>query len=167
MIRKIIRKLLRYLSKKDIKQRTYAIGITSKIGEDRHIVILDYDTLNLQFVLYDLKELCDFFNLSEYEIYETKKGFHVFFWYEDIPYSRLKMIINFSRCDESFKYISRFYEWKTVRCSGKYKIKDIHYIGKFKGKRTPKKEERELGELKRKEYLLLKNQKILKDEVLK
>lgn len=169
MIKRIIRKLLRFLSKQEIKERQYAVGINSYIDKEKdlHIIMLDYDTQDLDFVLKDLKELVKFWNLSDYEIYKTTNGYHTFFWYDHIPYSRLKMIIDYSNCDTSYKYISKFYDYKTVRASGKYKQKDIEHIGKFSGSRLYTNEQRVLGDLKRKEYLLLKEDVFFKEEVLK
>lgn len=77
------------------------------------------------------------------------------------------MIIDYSNCDKAYKYISKFYDYKTIRASGKYKEHDIRYIGKFTGKRINTRDERELGELKRKEYQSLKKIDFFKDEVLK
>ena len=174
MFRKLIRKLLRLLTKKEIKDRQYAIGMNSTIskGKDRHMLFLDYDKeMNFNEVLNDCNELCSFFNLSDFEVYSTGGGgHHTFWWYENnLPYSRIKLIIDYSRCDYMYKYISRYYDHKTIRVSGKYRNKygDLKYIGRFSGKRTPTKEERELGELKKKEYTLLKSQNIFQDKVLK
>jgi hypothetical protein len=170
MFRKFIRKLLKFLSKREIKQRQFAIGINSFIDKekDRHMLFLDYDTNNLNEVLDDCNELSNFFNLSDFEVYRTSNGFHTFFWYDNsLPYSRVRMIINYSRCDIMFKYISKLYDHKTVRVSGKYKVRDIFYCGKFSGHRTPTNDERELGELKKQEYLSLKKLKLFQDDVLK
>lgn len=169
---KLINRILNYLVKKEIKQRNYAIGLNSTIDvdKDKHMLFLDYDTNNLSDVLSDVKELVEFWNLSDFEIFSTIRGNHVFFWYDNnLPYSRVKMILNFSRCDNLFKYIKRYYNHSTIRASGKYRngYSDLRYIGKFTGKRKHTKEEHELGELKRKEYLLLKDIKIFKNEVLK
>jgi len=175
MFRKLIRKLLRLLSKHEIKERQYAIGINSFINilKDRHMLFLDYDReLNFKEALDDCEELCNFFNLSDYEIFSTGGGgYHIFWWYDNnLPYSRVKMIIDYSRCDNMYKYISRFYDHKTIRATGKYiknKYNDLKYVGKFSGKRTPTAEQRNLGELKRKEYLLLKEQNFFIEKVLK
>lgn len=168
MFRKIIRKLLRILAKKEIKERQLALGISSYISIDKdvHIVMLDYDILDLKYVLEDIKDLIHHFYLSDYEIYRTSKGFHVFFWYDRVPYSRLKMIIDYSRCDKTYKYISRFYDYKVLRSTGKYKQQDIFFVGRYSGKRLMTRDERELGNLKRKEYIELKKIKF-KEEWLK
>jgi len=167
LLKHVITKLLRLLSKQEIQDRQIAIGINSytNIERDEHMLMLDYDTKNILTVMNDTKELSSFFHLSDYEIYRTNNGYHVFFWYDNtLPYSRLKLIIDYSRCDTSYKYISRYYNYKTIRASGKYLIQDITYIGAFTGKRIPTKDEREIAALKQKEYRALKN--ILVDESL-
>lgn len=164
----IIRKLLRVLARYEIKHQHFAIGLNSYVDKERemHIIMLDYDVKDLSFVLNDCNELTAFWHLSDYEVYKTHNGHHVFFWFDIVPYSRLKMIIDYSKCDTAYKYISKFYEYKTIRATGKYKTPDIQYVGRFSGKRTPTKEERGIGELKKKEYELLKQQ-LFKAEVLK
>lgn len=169
MIRKIIRKLLRVLTRNEIRKQHYALGINSYVDKDKdlHIIMLDYDTNNFKEVLEDCKELTKFWKLSDFEIYTTKNGYHIFFWWDIVPYSRLKMIIDYSKCDSAYKYISKFYEYKTVRCLGKYKDRDIKFVGRFSGVRSITKDDKELGDLKRKEYQLLKQQKIFNEGVLK
>jgi hypothetical protein len=172
MFKKIVRWLLHILTKKEIEHRTYALGITSFINkgdvDELHCIFLDYDTKDLSFVLSDIKELVEFWNLGSYDIYSTSAGFHVMFWDTHVPYSRLKMIINYSRCDPMFKYISKFHPAKTLRVHGKFKQKDITHVGKFTGSRNPTPKERELGNLKRTEYITLKNMSnMFTDEVLK
>ena len=152
-------KILRFLSKREIQQRQLALGINSFISveDNLHIIMIDYDILNITNVLESVNELTDFWNLGPYEVYSTKNGFHVFFWWTFVPFSRLKMILDYCRyIDESYRYISRYYNYKTVRASGKYITPDINFVGKFNGKITPSKDERELGDLKRKEYIELK-----------
>jgi hypothetical protein len=161
MIRKLVRKLIRYLSKKEKQERQYAIGISSYLNKgdknELHVVILDYDMKDFSKVLKDVNELVKFFNLSSYECYSTRCGFHIFFWYDHVAYSRLKMIINYSNyIDPLYKFISTKYDTKVLRASGKYKDNDINFIGYFNGVRTATKDERELGNLKRKEYIELK-----------
>lgn len=170
MLRKIIRKLIRFMCKDEIKQMNYAVGLNSHIDieKDKHMLFLDYDNNDFNFVLKDVRELVDFWKLSDYEIYKTRNGYHVFFWYNnDIPYSRLKMIIDFSRCDVMFKYIRKNFNYATLRASGKYVDNDIEWVGKFMGLRKPLSTQRDLGNLKKQEYNELKKQKIFKDEVLK
>jgi hypothetical protein len=168
----LMRRILKYLRATEVKQRSYALGFNSytNVEKDQHMLFLDYDVDVLGFVIDDCNELCTFFNLCDFEIYKTKKGYHVFWWGDNnLPYSRIRLIIDYSRCDIMFKYIRKYYKYATIRAVGKYKEPDIHYVGRFKGKRTPSPKEREIGGLKKREYEALKsqNQNLFKPEVLK
>jgi hypothetical protein len=170
MFRRITRKLIKFFVKYEMKQRNYALGFNSWIdkNKDEHILFLDYDTQDFSYVLNDCNELAKFWGLSDFEIYRTKKGHHCFFWYDNsLPYSRLQMIINYSRCDVMFKYIRRYYNYATIRCAGKYKENDIFFCGKYTGSRPPTPDERTIGNLKKKEYEILKSKRLFTDEVLK
>ncbi len=143
----------RKLIKQEIELQQTAIGINSTVGADSHIVMLDYDEKDMDKVIESIIELQEFWNLSDAFIYQTRNGHHVFFWYDQIPYERLKMIIDFARyVDVMYKYISRFYNHKTLRVVGKYKDRDIFYIEKIDGRRKATKDEKEIGELKRMEH---------------
>lgn len=156
--RRIARWLIKKLYREEHLLREFAIGMNSFINKEHgvHIVMLDYDTDSLEFVLKDLKELIAFFSLSHCEVFRTHKGFHAFFWYDHVPYSRLRMIIDYSRCDEQYKYISRYYDHKTIRASGKYSQLDTSFVVGLRGARTPTQEQLELGLLKRREYFALR-----------
>lgn len=156
-----IKKFVRFMRKdKMVELREFAIGINSNIGADSHCVFLDYDTkdngMTFVEVEYDIRELIWHFNLADAEVFQTHNGYHVFFWTDHIPYSRLKMIINYSRCDPMFKYISRYYNYKTIRAAGKYKDLDIVWLKRIRGQRQPSIKECEIGELKRREYFSLR-----------
>lgn len=146
------------LTQKEMQIRNLAVGINSTVDltKDMHIVMLDYDVDDAELVVKSIKELQAFWKLSDCEVFKTKNGFHAFFWYDHVPYGRLRMIIEFAKyVDPMYKYISRFYDHKTVRVAGKYDYKDIQRIGWLPGKRKPSKDEIEVGNLKRKERELL------------
>jgi hypothetical protein len=157
----VIKKFVRFVRKDKMHDlREFAIGLNSNISSDSHIIFLDYDTKaqNMAFVEveYDIRELIRHFDLSDAEIFQTHNGYHCFWWYDHVPYSRLKMIINYSRCDPMFKYISKFYNYKTIRAAGKYQELDIMWYKVVKGQRSPSPKEVEIGGLKRKEYFGLR-----------
>lgn len=162
MFAKAKKRFARWLIKKLYREehflREFAIGMNSFIDKEKdvHIVMLDYDTDSLDFVISDVRELITFFCLSSAEIFRTTKGFHCFFWYDHVPYSRLRMIIDFSRCDGQYKYISRYYNYKTIRASGKYSQLDTSFVVTLRGSRVPTAEQSELGLLKRREYFALR-----------
>ena len=144
----------------EMEIQSLAIGINSTVDitKDMHIVMLDYDLHDIQKVRNSIVELQGFWELSDATIFRTKNGHHAFFFYDIVPYERLKMIINYARhVDPMFKYISRFYDHRTIRVSGKYKHKDIQYVEVIPGCRAPTHEEMELGSLKKAEHKLLLN----------
>ena len=152
--------------------REFAIGMNSDVDskKDLHILILDFDEVTVDEVNESIKELQNFWSLSDAFIYRTKNGFHAYFYYDIIPYTRVRMIINFARfVDPMYKFISRFYDYKTIRVVGKYKERDIFFEKIIKGERDPSLREVELGNLKRKEREYLSsmgniiNKKNLKD----
>lgn len=148
------------LKDKEIELQNLAIGINSTVDftQDKHIVMLDYDIKDLQQVRESVKEIQLFWNLSDAEIFKTRNGHHVFFWYDQIPYGRLRQIIEFARyVDPMYKYISRFYDHKTIRVAGKYKEKDIEFVEKISGRRKPTEMELSLGALKKSEHSMMQN----------
>jgi hypothetical protein len=149
-----VRKLWHYFGKEDAVMREFAIGMSSEVDikSNLHILFLDYDQVSIEEVLESVGEIQEFFNLADAFIYKTRNGYHVYFFYDIMPYSRVLMIINYAKyVDDMFRYISRFYDYKTIRQAGKYKVRDIVFDRIVQGNRTPSKNELELGELKRKE----------------
>lgn len=139
--------------KQELELQSTAIGINSTVGPDLHVVMLDYDEKDVDKVIESIIELQEFWNLSDASIYQTRNGHHAIFWYDQVPYERLKMIIDFARyVDPMFKYISRFYTHKTLRAKGKYETRDIFFIDVIEGRRTATENEKEIGELKKKEH---------------
>lgn len=146
--------MLKYFSRSDAGLRDFAIGMNSEVDikRDLHILFLDYDGIELQDVEDSVRECQGFWNLSDAYIYKTRNGYHAYFFYDIMPYSRVIMIVNFARfVDDMFRYISRYYDYKTIRQSGKYKERDISFVEVIKGKRAPTVWEAEIGDLKRKE----------------
>jgi len=146
------------LKHKEIELRSVAIGMNSTIDfeKDVHIIMLDYDIKDISKVKESIKELQRFFNLSDAFIYSTRNGFHVFFWFDHIPYSRLRMIIDFAKyVDIKFRYISRFYDHKSIRVAGKYKERDIKFVEVILSSRKPEEKEIELGLMKLKEHAIM------------
>lgn len=139
------------MTERERQVRSFAIGTNSTVDihQDLHIVMLDYDIKDIQKVEESIWELQEFWQLSDAYIYRTRNGHHVFFWFDHVPYSRLKMIIEYAKyVDPLYKYISRYHDHKTIRAAGKYRHKDIIFLKKFAGKRTPTDEEFARGRLK-------------------
>jgi hypothetical protein len=149
----------------EMELRQSAVGMNSSVGDDLHIIPLDYDIKDRDKVVKSVEELQKFWKLSDAYIFRTKKGYHVFFWFDQIPYERLRIIIDYaSGIDPCYKYISKYYSHKTIRVKGKYKTQDIAFEGIVPGCRDPTDEEWEIGELKRKEHAFLIGCKVDEEE---
>ncbi len=149
-----IRLLLTYFRREDRELRDFAIGMSSEVNikKDLHMLFLDFDQAELEDVEESVKECQKFWNLSDCFIYKTRNGYHAYFFYDIMPYPRVVMILNYAKyVDDMFRFISRYYDYKTIRQSGKYKTPDIKFVKVLKGPRDPTAWELEIGELKRKE----------------
>jgi len=149
-----VKLLYKYFARSDAELRDFAIGMSSEVDikRDLHILFLDYDRVPLQDVEQSVAESQRFWNLSDCFIYKTRNGYHAYFFYDIMPYSRVLMIINYTKyVDDMFRYISRYYDYKTIRQSGKYKERDIFFEKMVCGPRRPTEWELEVGDLKRKE----------------
>jgi len=160
-----------YFGRKDQRLQEFAIGMSSEVDfkQDLHILILDYDEVSLEKVEESVRELQSFWNLSDAFIYKTRRGYHCYFYYDIMPYSRVVMILNYAKfVDDQFRYISKFYNRKTIRVCGKYKERDIFFEKKLSGLRKPSVLDAELGDMKRKEREILSGHRTMfKKELLK
>jgi len=157
-IAKRIRLLFRYFKKEDKGMRDFAIGMNSEVDirRDLHILFLDYDQVELQDVEESVGECQRFWHLSDCFLYKTRNGFHAYFFYDIMPYTRVRMIIDYAKyVDDMFKFIGRYYDYKTIRQCGKYKQRDIQFVKVVKGSRLPTEYELEIGEMKRKERIYI------------
>lgn len=153
---KIIRDYFKYSH--DAELHGFAIGINSFVNreKDLHILMLDYDMKDFAKVESSIKELMNFWQLSDAYVYSTHNGYHVFFYFDIMPYARCRMVINYAKyVDPMYKHISRFYDHKTIRVAGKYKNRDIRFLKVIKGPRSPDNDELEFGEMKLKEHTQL------------
>lgn len=135
-----------------------AIGVNSCVDaeNDEHVVMLDFDTPDMEKVRVSVRELQVQWSLADAYVYRTKHGHHAIFWFDHVPFERVKMIINYARfVDPMFKYISRYYDHKTLRVAGKYAKRDVVFDRVLPGRRVPSKREMLRGELKRKEHAAL------------
>ena len=143
-----------YFKKEDVGLRDFAIGMSSEVNiqKDLHILFLDFDEAKLEDVEESVRECQKFWNLSDCFIYKTRNGFHAYFFYDIMPYSRVMMVINYAKyVDDMYRFISRYYDYKTIRQAGKYKERDIKFVKVIHGPRNPSEWELEIGDLKRKE----------------
>ena len=165
-----IRLLFLYFRREDAELRNFAIGMSSEVNikKDMHILFLDYDQAELSDVEESVRECQEFWHLSDCFIYKTRNGYHAYFFYDIMPYSRVLMILNYAKyVDDMFRFIGRYYDYKTIRQAGKYKKPDISFITTIRGPRMPTEQELELGDLKRKErgYLSQMGNMLQKDKL--
>jgi hypothetical protein len=136
-----------------------AIGVNSTVDEGLglHIAMLDFDGVSKEKVVASVREVQNFWNLSDAYIYRTRHGFHVLFYEDQVPYERLRMIIDYAAgVDPVFKYIGRYHDHKTLRVAGKHgKVQDIVFECIVPGKRVPSEIEAVRGLLKRQEHQAL------------
>jgi hypothetical protein len=128
------------------------------IAKDLHILFFDYDNVSLEDVEESIRECQSFWNLSDSFIYKTRNGYHAYFFYDIMPYSRFLMIINYAKyIDDMFRFIGKYYDYKTIRQAGKYKERDISFVKTLEGGRRPSEYELEVGNLKRLERYHISN----------
>jgi hypothetical protein len=151
----------------DIELHGFAIGMNSYVDreKDLHILMLDYDTKDYSQVKESIEELQEFWRLADCHIYKTTNGYHAFFYFDIMPYGRVRMILQYAKfVDPLYKFISRYYDYKTIRCAGKYKKQDIKLHSIITGHRTPTLKELELGSLKCAEHQKLLDSHIMLNE---
>ncbi len=161
---KTFKNFLKYREKLMVVEslRNYAIGMNSYVDleNDVHILMLDYDIDDLDKVRESVREIQMFFKLSDAHIYKTLNGYHAIFYYDHMPFTRTKLIIDYAKyVDPMYKHISRYHDHKTLRVMGKHKG-DIKFDRIIPGVRPSTDEEFEIGKLKRSEHSILMNKSI-------
>ena len=146
---RLLRKVWRHRNDELVVRYT-AVGMNSTVDaeRDRHVLLADYDAVPLERVIDSVKELQRFWNLSDAYVFRTRNGYHIMWFYDIMPFGRVKLILEYaSWVDPMFKFISRYYNYKTIRVQGKYPEKDIRFVGIVYGDREPTQEEWDIGEL--------------------
>jgi hypothetical protein len=153
----------------EMELRSFAVGMNSTVDAtcDKHIICMDFDVDDISVVERSVRECQEFWCLGPAFLYATTHGFHAILFFDIVPYSRARLIIEYARdVDDLFRYISRYYSHKTIRVAGKYKGRDIRFVKMVPGCRYPSVEEREIGMLKYREHCLLTGCEPLRDGVL-
>jgi len=146
------------MRQQEMQLQSFAVGMNSSVDVtcDKHIVFMDFDVQDVGRVERSVRECQEFWCLGPAFIYGTTHGYHAIFFFDVVPYSRVRLIIEYARdVDDLFRYISRYYSHKTLRVAGKYKERDIRFVKVVPGCRYPSEEECELGMLKYQEHCLL------------
>ena len=147
------------LKKKEIEIQSLAIGLNSTVDftADKHIVMLDFDIKDPNSVIESIQETQLFWHLGDAHIIRTRNGFHAYFFTSIVPYARLKQIIDYScHVDPMYKFISKYYDHKTLRVAGKYKDKDLTFFKLIKSPHKPNYDV-DLGLIKKSEFETMSN----------
>jgi len=116
-----------------------AYGLSSLIDKKNklHSIFLDYDIKNFSIVLKDVVKLQNKFNLSDAFIFKTKKGYHAIFFYDVVDFKTLEKVIRSSKVEWRYKSFVSQYKRVFLRVGGKYKNKDIEFVGVVFSERRP------------------------------
>jgi len=99
-------------------QLRFLHGWTSKTKDNRQVIFLDFDTKNLDWILEQLRRIREFYGLSDFYVFSTRKGFHAVCIDK---FSRVSIfeIQNLSLCDKKFMHIGMTRKSWTLRLSEK------------------------------------------------
>jgi hypothetical protein len=118
-----------------------AAGLTNKISKDEYFLVIDYDQGDLSLVEGDIRELQLEFNLSDCSVFKTKMGFHAYFFKDNgLSADSIGKILSSSKqvdpkFVQSWDHFSSRGEGVTLRTSGKYERRDIHFSRNISGVR--------------------------------
>jgi hypothetical protein len=117
--------------------RANCIGITSmyfgayaqRMGGGVHMPIFDYDGKNVKTqIRKDVKMLQDQWKLGDAWIYETRRGFHVYFFTDMVPWRQYHEMLENTHCCRGFKRAAMARSYAVLRVSAKYTEFDINFL---------------------------------------
>ncbi len=121
--------------------RERCVGVSSAIwtgrDSDDHMPFLDYDGRNVKkLIRQDVKTLQENYNLGHAWVYETKRGFHVYFFCDSVTTDTyLEMLRNTQACP-GFRKMTTVKREAVLRVSAKYTEFDIKLLYVLKTKST-------------------------------
>lgn len=109
------------------------IAIASRVsGTPYHVVFLDYDYIELDVLVDELRALQDTFKLSDFHIFkmDRKDAYHAI-CLDMLPLSEVRRIVASSSCDLAFKSVLQFNELRSwiLRTYEKGKRKRPEFLG--------------------------------------
>lgn len=116
-----------------------ASGVTNRISDTEYFLTVDYDTADFDAVEEDVRSLQTQFNLATASIFKTKSGYHAYFFEDNgLSAERIGEILGASRAvdprfRESWEHFLSKGEGVTLRVSGKYEKRDVHFHRKMSG----------------------------------
>lgn len=130
--------LTAHLTAKKVKNwRDYCVGISSaqaaRTREETtafcqfHMPMFDYDGSNVKSkIRKDVKILQLEFSLGDAWVYKTKRGYHVYFFTDNVTWEQFDTMLQQVQCCKGFRKISRSRLGAVLRVSAKYTEFDIH-----------------------------------------
>ena len=120
--------------------RAKCIGISSMVeGVDyvgNHMPMFDYDGNVKKKIRKDVAEFQDKYGLGDAWVYRTKKGFHVYFFCDQVSHELYMQMLKEADCCQGFKNRSRSAHYSILRISAKYTRFDIELEYVLKSKNT-------------------------------
>ncbi len=102
------------------KPHTYTIGIASRCKDNKHVVFLDWDCVDLEIVRSDVRYIQEMFNLGDFYIFKSSQkpdGYHAI-CLTKVPFGELTNIHSHTTCDYAFKNAIKGFSEKAwvLRC---------------------------------------------------
>ncbi len=129
--------LTAHLTAKKVKNwRDYCVGIsstqTARTREEAtalcqfHMPMFDYDGSNVKSkIRKDVKILQLEFSLGDAWVYKTKRGYHVYFFTDNVAWEQFDTMLQQVQCCKGFRKVSRSRQAAVLRVSAKYTEFDI------------------------------------------
>jgi len=120
--------------------RGKCIGISSMMDGvnylDNHMPMFDYDGAVKKKIRKDVAEFQDKYGLGDAWVYRTKKGFHVYFFCDQVSHEIYMQMLKEADCCQGFKKRSQSNNFAILRISAKYTHFDIELEYVLKSKNT-------------------------------
>lgn len=118
--------------------RDFCVGICSGVLQSYlapwagHMPMLDYDIKKghaKKATIQDVKGLQEKYRLGDAWLYRTKRGFHVYFFCDEVVWPVFKDLVQNSQCCKGFKSFTERNGHAVLRVSAKYTAFDIQFDG--------------------------------------
>lgn len=109
------------------------IGVTNIDGfegpPETRMPVFDYDGKNVKTkIRKDVKLLQKTYQLGNAWVYETKRGFHIYFFCDRVPKAEYLTMLESVQCCEGFKRVTNKKGYAVLRVSAKYTDFDIKFL---------------------------------------
>lgn len=108
-----------FATKPYLKQ--YMYGFTNRCIDGKYIICLDYDRMNLEWILPEIRQLQNNLGLSTFYIFESSPGSYWAVCLTKVSFKHFVDIIRSTSCDDAYKTVPLYYGKKlwTLRLSDK------------------------------------------------